>query len=44
MTDNSKTVSDVIAASGVKFGTGGARGLVPESTDEACVVFTLAYW
>jgi phosphomannomutase len=34
---------DVIKASGVAFGTSGARGLVTQFSDEVCAAFTLAF-
>lgn len=37
------TCSSVIADSGVKFGTSGARGLVTDFTPLACQAFTLAF-
>ena len=33
------TVSDVMAASGVAFGTSGARGLVSAMTDQVCYAY-----
>jgi phosphomannomutase len=35
--------SALIASSGIKFGTSGARGLVEQFTDEACAAFTCAF-
>lgn len=35
--------SVVLANSGIKFGTSGARGLVEQFTDEVCAAFTLAF-
>ncbi len=37
------SVSDVMARSGVKFGTSGARGLVSDLTDEVAYVYTTAF-
>ena len=34
---------DILANSGVKFGTSGARGLVEQFTDQVCSAFTLAF-
>jgi phosphomannomutase len=36
-------MSDLMARSGVKFGTSGARGLVSAMTDEICYAFTKAF-
>jgi phosphomannomutase len=36
-------LSDIIANSGVQFGTSGARGLVTEFTDEVCAAFTQSF-
>lgn len=36
-------VSDLMASSGVAFGTSGARGLVAAMTDEVCFVYTCAF-
>lgn len=36
-------VEALMAASGVKFGTSGARGLVVQMTDRVCVAYTLAF-
>ncbi len=36
-------VEEVMAESGVKFGTSGARGLVSAMTDEVCYVYTAAF-
>ncbi|PJA65708.1 MAG: phosphomannomutase, partial [Piscirickettsiaceae bacterium CG_4_9_14_3_um_filter_43_564] len=33
----------IIANSGVKFGTSGARGLVEQFTPEVCAAFTLVF-
>jgi len=38
-----KTCSEIMAASGVKFGTSGARGLVCEMSDEVCFAYALAF-
>lgn len=38
-----KKVTNVIAQSGIKFGTSGARGLVSDFSDEACFAFTYAF-
>jgi phosphomannomutase len=35
--------SALIANSGIKFGTSGARGLVEQFTDDVCAAFTLAF-
>lgn len=35
--------SALIASSGIKFGTSGARGLVEQFSDEACAAFTCAF-
>ena len=37
------TSKDILASSGIKFGTSGARGLVEQFTDSACAAFTLAF-
>lgn len=37
------SVADVMARSGVKFGTSGARGLVTDLTDEVAYVYTSAF-
>src|SRR3546814_20167124 len=37
------TTGDVIRASGIGFGTSGARGLVDDLSDEACAAFVLAF-
>jgi phosphomannomutase len=37
------TSKDVMAASGVGFGTSGARGLVADMTNEVCFAYTLAF-
>ena len=34
---------DILANSGIKFGTSGARGLVEQFTDQACAAFALAF-
>ncbi|MBW3164220.1 phosphomannomutase [Ferrimonas balearica] len=36
-------VRDILAESGVKFGTSGARGLVSQFTPQVCAAFTLAF-
>jgi phosphomannomutase len=36
-------VANLMATSGVKFGTSGARGLVSAMTDEVCFTYTLAF-
>ena len=36
-------VEDLMAQSGVKFGTSGARGLAVEMTDEVCYLYTAAF-
>ncbi len=36
-------ISELMATSGVKFGTSGARGLVTDMTDEVCYAYTLAF-
>ena len=38
-----KYLRDIIAFSGVSFGTSGARGLVTDLTDEVCVAYTAAF-
>lgn len=35
--------NEIIASSGVKFGTSGARGLVEQFTDQVCAAFTTAF-
>ncbi len=35
--------NNILAASGIQFGTSGARGLVEQFTDSACAAFTLAF-
>lgn len=37
------TIGDVIHASGIVFGTSGARGLVSDLSDETCAAFVLAF-
>src|SRR3546814_17768317 len=37
------TTGDVIRASGIGFGTSGARGRVDDLSDEACAAFVLAF-
>mgnify|MGYP005856244181 FL=1 len=37
------TTKDVMAASGVGFGTSGARGLVTDMTDDVCFAYALAF-
>src|SRR3546814_1954048 len=37
------TTGDVIRASGIGFGTIGARGLVDDLSDEACAAFVMAF-
>jgi phosphomannomutase len=37
------SMHDLMATSGVRFGTSGARGLVSEMTDEVCFAYTLAF-
>ena len=39
---NKKTKS-VLAASGIAFGTSGARGLVEQFTPDVCAAFTVAF-
>ncbi|WP_394425089.1 phosphomannomutase [Vreelandella stevensii] len=39
----SRSTSDIIEASGITFGTSGARGLVEQFTDEVCGAFTAAF-
>lgn len=36
-------ISDLMATSGVKFGTSGARGLVSQMTDEICYAYSAAF-
>ncbi|MBF7072221.1 phosphomannomutase [Glaciecola sp. MH2013] len=44
MSENSKLVSsNVIAQSGVAFGTSGARGLVAQFTPDVCAAFSVAF-
>lgn len=44
MLTNSKLISsDIIAESGVAFGTSGARGLVTQFTPDVCAAFTAAF-
>jgi phosphomannomutase len=38
-----KRCIDILASSGVSFGTSGARGLVDQLTDEVCAAFTIAF-
>lgn len=38
-----KSIKEIIAQSGIKFGTSGARGLVVEFTPEVCKAFTLSF-
>lgn len=37
------TSTDILANSGIQFGTSGARGLVEQFTDQTCAAFTLAF-
>ncbi|WP_221800290.1 phosphomannomutase [Oceanobacter mangrovi] len=37
------TSSEILASSGIKFGTSGARGLVEQFTPASCTAFTLAF-
>ncbi|WP_447893779.1 phosphomannomutase [Vreelandella sp. GE22] len=39
----SPTTSEIIDASGIAFGTSGARGLVEQFTDQVCAAFTVAF-
>ena len=41
--DKTLTISQLMQASGVKFGTNGARGLVEAMSDEVCYAYTLAF-
>ena len=43
MTPRETTVSEVMAASGVAFGTSGARGLVSAMTDYVCYAYTVGF-
>ncbi|WP_374412082.1 phosphomannomutase [Novosphingobium colocasiae] len=43
MTIKPHSVSDVMASSGVAFGTSGARGLVSAMTDQVCFIYTCAF-
>jgi phosphomannomutase len=36
-------INDLMNASGVRFGTSGARGLVADMTDEVCFAYTMAF-
>ena len=36
-------IQEMMAASGVAFGTSGARGLVSQMTDQVCLAYTLAF-
>lgn len=38
-----KNIKEIIAQSGIKFGTSGARGLVCDFTPEVCIAFTLSF-
>lgn len=38
-----RLISDLMAHSGVKFGTSGARGLVAQMTDEVCYAYAAAF-
>ncbi len=38
-----KNIKEIIAQSGIKFGTSGARGLVVDFTPEVCTAFTLSF-
>ncbi len=38
-----KNTKDIIKASGIQFGTSGARGLVTQFTEESCAAFTHAF-
>jgi len=41
--DEQVLISDLMEASGVKFGTSGARGLATDMTDRVCYAYTLAF-
>ena len=43
MTPRDTTVSEIMAASGVAFGTSGARGLVTAMTDYVCYAYTVGF-
>src|SRR3978361_1533402 len=43
MADNNTTVAELMAASGVAFGTSGARGLVTAMTDRVCYGYTAGF-
>lgn len=43
LADKSIVMHELMNASGVRFGTSGARGLVAEMTDEVCFAYTLAF-
>ena len=43
MGSKSVKIDDLMAESGVKFGTSGARGLAVDMTDEVCYAYTLAF-
>lgn len=44
MTSSKQTrISDLMASSGVQFGTSGARGLAEQMTDEVCYAYTTAF-
>lgn len=38
-----KNIKEIIAQSGIKFGTSGARGLVVDFTPEVCIAFTVSF-
>jgi len=40
---NSIRISQLMAQSGVRFGTSGARGLTADMTDRVCYIYTLAF-
>ncbi len=43
MYEQTITIKDLMAKSGVKFGTSGARGLVKDMTDMVCYAYTTAF-
>jgi len=43
MTTQSIRIADLMEASGVKFGTSGARGLVTDMSDRVCYIYTQGY-
>ena len=41
--ENRTRIQELMASSGVRFGTSGARGLVADMSDEVCYAYTAAF-